>query len=176
MKRLVALVLLAFLALFLWSLVSNPTGKNALEKKTENIKAEVKEAVQAKEVVRPEKTHPALKENKIKTSEVEVISHGKTVVLNKFLVRGYVVIVDFYADWCGPCRSMAPSLEELAGKYDDVIIRKIDIVNWGSKVAQQFGINSIPDVRVYDKKGQLVGQPTSDFIEVSANVDIARSR
>jgi thioredoxin 1 len=88
---------------------------------------------------------------------VEVISHGAEVDINKHLALGNVTVVDFYADWCGPCRQLAPSLEQLAGSDPEIALRKIDIVNWKMPVAQQYNVHSIPQVNVYNRGGSLVG-------------------
>ena len=53
-------------------------------------------------------------------------------------------IIDFYADWCGPCKMVAPIMKELAAEYkDDIIIYKID-VDKEKELAAVFGITSIP--------------------------------
>jgi thioredoxin len=53
-------------------------------------------------------------------------------------------IIDFYADWCGPCKSIAPVLEELSEQYkDDLIIYKID-TDKEMELSSLFGIQSIP--------------------------------
>jgi thiol-disulfide isomerase/thioredoxin len=88
---------------------------------------------------------------------VEVISHGAQVDINQHLAFGNVTVVDFYADWCGPCRQLSPSLEQMATNDPEVALRKIDIVNWRTAVAQQFNIRSIPQVYVYNRSGRLVG-------------------
>jgi thioredoxin 1 len=88
---------------------------------------------------------------------VEVISHGAQVDINRHLAFGNVTVVDFYADWCGPCRQLSPSLEQMATNDPEVALRKIDIVNWRTAVAQQFHIRSIPQVNVYNRSGRLVG-------------------
>ena len=55
-------------------------------------------------------------------------------------------IIDFYADWCAPCRSIAPVLEELAKEYkDDIYIYKIDTEK-ERELAQVFGIRSLPSL------------------------------
>jgi thiol-disulfide isomerase/thioredoxin len=87
---------------------------------------------------------------------VEVISHGAQVDIDKHVVLGSITVVDFYADWCGPCRELSPSLEEMVRTDPEIALRKIDIVNWKTAVARQFNVHSIPQVNVYDRAGSLV--------------------
>lgn len=55
-------------------------------------------------------------------------------------------IIDFYADWCGPCRQVAPIMKEMAGKYkDQIIVYKVN-VDQETELAQTFGIRSIPTI------------------------------
>jgi thiol-disulfide isomerase/thioredoxin len=88
---------------------------------------------------------------------VEVISHGAQVDINRHLALGSVTVVDFYADWCGPCRALSPSLEQMASTDPEIALRKIDIVNWKTAVARQFNVQSIPQVNVYNRGGNLIG-------------------
>jgi thioredoxin 1 len=67
------------------------------------------------------------------------------------------VIADFWAEWCGPCKMIAPVLRDLARDYKDKIkIAKIDVDAEG-ELAQQFNIVSIPTILVFSK-GQVVKQ------------------
>ena len=69
------------------------------------------------------------------------------------------VLVDFWANWCGPCRMMAPVLEELSEKYPDVKVVKTD-VDQMQQTAMQFGISSIPAFVLFENgavKQQTVG-------------------
>lgn len=62
-------------------------------------------------------------------------------------------IIDFYADWCGPCKRVAPVLVELAEQYkDDLIIYKINVDN-EKELAMAFGIQSIPTLLFVPKTG-----------------------
>ena len=67
------------------------------------------------------------------------------------------VLVDFWAEWCGPCKAIGPVLEELDGEYQDRLqIAKMD-VDANSKTPQQFGIRSIPTLILF-KNGVVEAQ------------------
>ena len=67
------------------------------------------------------------------------------------------VRVDFWADWCGPCKMIAPALEEISDELaDSVTIAKVDIME-NTDVAAQFGVQSIP-LMILFKDGQPVAQ------------------
>jgi thioredoxin-like negative regulator of GroEL len=107
---------------------------------------------------------------------IEVISHGAQVDISQHLVLGSVTVIDFYADWCGPCWQLSPSLEQMAWNDPEIALRKIDIINWKTAVAQQFNIHSIPQVNVYDRNGRLIGTALgADFEKVKSYVAQAKS-
>ncbi|MDD5491053.1 MAG: thioredoxin domain-containing protein [bacterium] len=97
------------------------------------------------------------------TDKIKLISNGEKVDLKQYLVKDYVVVFDFYADWCGPCKVLGPKIEELVNKDSKLLLRKINIVNWSSDVSKQYLIQFVPNVRVYNTQGQLVGEPTPDY-------------
>jgi len=67
-----------------------------------------------------------------------------------------LVVVDMYADWCGPCKMMAPVMDSLSDDYDDVKFVKIN-VDQNPELAAKFGVQSIPNF-VFIKDGQKVDQ------------------
>ncbi len=72
------------------------------------------------------------------------------------------VLVDFYADWCGPCRTMAPILEELADQFESKFkIVKVNIEN-NQQIAEQYNIASIPTFIIF-KNGQESKQLTGSL-------------
>ena len=73
------------------------------------------------------------------------------------LAAGTPVVVDFYADWCGPCRQLAPALEELSSKWEGSIrFVRVD-VDESSLLAHRYGVTSIPTIMLFEG-GQLAAQ------------------
>lgn len=78
------------------------------------------------------------------------------------------VLIDFWAVWCGPCKMIAPIVEEIAAERSDIVVGKID-VDQEMELAMQFGITSIPTLIVMDK-----GQPVSKMIGFRPKADIEK--
>ena len=64
------------------------------------------------------------------------------------------VLIDFYADWCGPCRMVSPLVDEIADEHPEYLVAKVNVEEQG-ELAMQFGVSSIP-VLVVMKDGQVV--------------------
>lgn len=69
-------------------------------------------------------------------------------------IKEGVVLVDFWASWCGPCKMMAPNVEQIADAYKDrVVVGKVNVDDHPS-LAERFGIMSIPSLLIF-KDGEL---------------------
>lgn len=73
-----------------------------------------------------------------------MIKHVNKEEFNKE-VTNKLVLVDFYADWCGPCKMLGPVLEELSKQNPDLLILKVN-VDEEEELAYKFGVTSIPTV------------------------------
>lgn len=78
------------------------------------------------------------------------------------------VLVDFYADWCGPCQMMAPMIDELAAESDEAVV-KVDIEAL-PQLAARYDVNSIPTFLVFENgeiADRLVGMQEKSTLEQS---------
>ena len=80
------------------------------------------------------------------------------------------VLVDFWAEWCGPCRMVAPVVEELAGEYEGKITMVKLNVDENPKTASQYGIMSIPTLLIF--KG---GAPVSNIVGFRPKAELQRN-
>jgi len=70
------------------------------------------------------------------------------------LEQSKLVLVDFWAEWCGPCKQIAPTLEELADKYsENLSVCKVD-VDTNRELALQYNVRSIPSLMIF-KNGEM---------------------
>ena len=89
---------------------------------------------------------------------------------NEVIAQGKPVVLDFWATWCGPCRKIAPTIQELAEQYDgQVVIGKVNIEEEADDLVAEYGIRNIPTV-LFIKNGQVVDKvvgaaPKSTFEE-----------
>ncbi len=92
------------------------------------------------------------------------------------------VLVDFWAEWCGPCRSFAPTYEQMSEKYPDLVFAKVDTEDQ-PELAGAFNIRSIPTLMVfrdqiilYSQAGALPPQHLEDLIEQVNKIDMDEVR
>lgn len=96
--------------------------------------------------------------------------HFTKETFNKTLVEGRLMMVDFWAEWCGPCQMLGPVIESLAEKYEGrAVVGKVN-TDEEQELAMGFGITGIPTV-IFFKDGKeidrLVGvMPPDAFIQV----------
>jgi len=99
--------------------------------------------------------------------DIRTISHGEKIKVEDHLVAGKFTIIDYYADWCGPCLLLGHQIERLLVERGDVALRKVDIISWDTEAAAQikaFNIKGIPYVRIYGPNGGFLGAVNGNSI------------
>lgn len=104
---------------------------------------------------------------------VEIEDHHQLI---EILNQDKITIVDFHADWCGPCQVLNNNLNELIGKYNDEIgVAKVNVDKHQSLLSS-LSIKSIPSL-VFFKEGQIIGDITGvkSVIEIQQKIDTLKT-
>ena len=98
------------------------------------------------------------------------------------VTQNTMVLVDFWATWCGPCRSFGPIFEAASDRHPDIVFAKVDI-DENASLATSAGISSVPTLvafkegaLVYSQPGALPGPALEDFIAQLRALDMAHVR
>ena len=99
---------------------------------------------------------------------------------NEVIADNEIVIVDFWAEWCGPCKSFAPTYEKVSELHEDIVFAKVDTEK-EQELASHFQIRSIPTLMVFREQVVLFAQPgmlaeeqLEDVIAKVREVDMAK--
>lgn len=93
------------------------------------------------------------------------MKHVNTEEFDALIAEGKTVLVDFYATWCGPCKMLAPVLEEVAPEYPEIEFVKVN-VDEHSDLAQRFNVSVIPTLFVI--KGENTLATTKGYMDADA--------
>ena len=108
---------------------------------------------QAKEI----QTLPA---DVVKTLDIVAYDDGHRVDVAKIVAPRKITVVDFYADWCGPCHVLEARLQHFMEGRKNLAVRRVNIGKWDNEAAKQatreFHAEALPYIRVYDANGKFV--------------------
>ncbi len=92
---------------------------------------------------------------------------------DELVASGKPLVIDFWAEWCGPCRAIAPIVEELAGEYEGrVVVGKCD-VDENDALTAKFGVRNIPTV-VFLKGGEMAEKQVGACTKAQLEEKIAK--
>ena len=102
--------------------------------------------------------------------------------LEDTVLNNDIVLVDFWAEWCGPCKSFAPTYEKVSEKHEGVVFAKVD-TEAEQELASYFQIRSIPTLMIFREKVGIFSQPGAlpenaleDLIEQAQGLDMDEVR
>jgi thiol-disulfide isomerase/thioredoxin len=104
---------------------------------------------------------------------VNAFNPGGEFDIESYLQKGKINIVDFYSDYCPPCRQISPLLKKLDKQRQDLVVLPVDInrkgvkgIDWQSPLARQYDLTSIPHFQIYDADGNLSKEGQEAYAEV----------
>lgn len=110
---------------------------------------------------------------KNKSHAINAHNPGAELEIEAYLQKGKTNIVDFYSDFCPPCRKISPLLQKLGRKRQDLAIIQVDInrrgvkgIDWSSPLARQYELNAVPHFKIYDGEGNLVKEGQESWPEI----------
>lgn len=110
---------------------------------------------------------------KNKSHAINAHDPGAELAIENYLQKGKTNIVDFYSDFCPPCRKISPLLQKLGRKRSDLAIIQVDInrkgiksIDWSSPLARQYELNSVPHFKIYDGDGNLLKEGQEAWPEI----------
>jgi len=84
--------------------------------------------------------------------------------INSILKDNRIVVMDFWADWCGPCRMLNPIIEKVSKQNKDIVVGKVDI-DEHSELAGEYNVRSIP-MLLFMKEGKVVSKNTGVMSDI----------
>ena len=136
----------------------------------ESLKKAIKSRTNFEPLFASEKLVEPLSNEERNGLDIKSIEGGGKIKFKDHLATGKVTIFDFYADWCAPCKVFTPKVERLLLKDKNIALRKVDLVDWKSKLAVQltndYKLPALPFTLVFDGEGNLLGKVEGNKIEV----------
>jgi thiol-disulfide isomerase/thioredoxin len=110
-------------------------------------------------------------QNKIKA--INAFKPGAEFDVESYLQKGKINIIDFYSDYCPPCRQISPLLKKLDKQRRDLVVLAVDInrkgvkgIDFFSPLARQYKLNAVPHFQIYDAAGNLAKEGQEAYMEV----------
>ena len=115
--------------------------------------------VSSKRVAVPAKSHDSKgKSSPPKPTARPLNVPGQDANFKSYFTKDRISIVYFYADWCPACRRLNPVMDAINVRVPDMQVLFMNIGDWNTPVTRQYGVSSVPHLKIYDKNGSLVAE------------------
>jgi thiol-disulfide isomerase/thioredoxin len=108
-----------------------------------------------------------------KIKAINAFNPGAEFAVETYLQKGKINVVDFFSDYCPPCRQISPLLKKLDKQRQDLVVLPVDInrkgikgIDFFSPLAQQYKISAVPHFQIYDAEGNLTMEGQEAHVEV----------